>query len=197
NLKKIGADFAVCSLHKMLGPTGVGVLYVNSRQFEKLEPFITGGETVANTTYNNVEFLPPPARFEAGLQNYAGIIGSGAAIDYLNKIGMRKIEKHEIELNKIVSDELLKLKEISVIGPESAELRGGIFSFNIRGWYPHDVGILLDEVENIMVRTGKLCVHSWFNARKIDGCIRASFYLYNTEEDAKKFVECVSEIARK
>ncbi|MEM4292990.1 MAG: aminotransferase class V-fold PLP-dependent enzyme [Thermoplasmata archaeon] len=196
NLKEIGADFAVCSMHKMLGPTGVGILYVNSEHFEKLEPFIGGGETVVNTTYRDVEFLPPPARFEAGLQNYSGIIGSKAAIEYLENVGMEKVESHEIELNRIVSEELLKFEEIEIIGPEEPALRGGIFSFNIKGWNPHDVGILLDEAENIMVRTGRLCVHSWFNAKGLEGCIRASFYLYNTEEDARKFAETVRGIVR-
>lgn len=196
DVQEIKADFMVMSMHKMLAPTGVGALYIHAPMFEEMDCFITGGETVSNTTYTSAEFLDPPQRYEAGLQNYAGIIGSTAAVDYLERAGVEKIEQHCIELNRIVQDELGKIEKIKIIGPAEPKLRGSVFSFNIEGWNCHDVGIFLDEMDNVMVRTGRLYVHSWFNARKIDGCVRASFYLYNNEQDVHRFTKCMKKCCK-
>jgi len=194
DVRKMDADFVAFSGHKMLGPSGTGVLYGKMHELEKLSPFITGGDTVKNTTYNSAEMENIPARFEAGLQDYAGIVGLGAAVDYLKKIGMKNIEKHEIILNKIITDGLKD--KVELIGPENPEERGGIFSFNIKNLEPHEVALILDHSTNIMIRSGMHCVHSWFNARKMKGSARASLYLYNTEQEARRFVEEVSKIAK-
>ena len=194
DVKKIDADFIAFSGHKMLGPTGIGVLYGKYELLEKLKPFMVGGNTVKNTTYAEHEFLNPPEKFEAGLQNYAGAIGFGAAIDYLQKVGMENIELHEIELNKLISDGISEIPGLKILGP-NPELRSGIISFLIDKMDIHYIAQMLDKLENIAVRSGQHCVHSWFNAHKLPGSVRASLYLYNTKDEAKIFVETLKKIA--
>jgi cysteine desulfurase/selenocysteine lyase len=194
DVRKLDVDFMACSGHKMLGPTGIGILYGKLNELEKLSPFLVGGDTVKNTTYNSVEMEDIPARFEAGLQNYSGIVGFGAAVDYLKKIGLKNIENHEHALNKIITEGLGK--KLELLGPYEPEKRGGIFSFNIKGIDPHEIAGILDHSANIMIRSGMHCVHSWFNAHKLKGSARASLYLYNTEEEANRFVEEVNKIIR-
>jgi len=189
NLKKFDADFFVASGHKMLGPSGTGILYGKKEELEKLSLFIAGGETVKDSTYKDFVVEDVPFRFEAGLQNYAGILGLGAAVDYLQKVGLNNIEKHELTLNKKLTESLLKIKGVNILGPTSSEKRGGITSFNINGIDPHDIALQLDASANIMIRSGYHCCHSWFNANKISGSARASLYLYNTEDEVKLFIK--------
>lgn len=192
DVKTLDVDFFAFSIHKMLGPTGMGVLYGKHHLLEELAPFIVGGDTVIDTTYDGAKFLPPPEKFEAGLQNYAGIIGSGAAVDYLNNVGLANIEKHEEKLNRIITEGIKDIPGLKIIGPQQPQLRGGIISFTVdfqKGGDAHDIAIILDETENIAVRSGAFCVHSWFNYRKCEAAVRASLYLYNTEDEAKKFVD--------
>lgn len=196
NVRDLGIDFLACSGHKALGPTGTGFLYGKKELLEKLSPFILGGHTVIDSTYENYKLEKIPDRFEAGLLDYAGIIGFGEACRYLKKVGLGKIKKHEIKLNKLVTEELSKNEKIEIIGPEDAEMRGGIFTFNIKGIDSHDVAKMLDSSKNIAVRSGAFCVHSWFNNQKIKGAVRASFYLYNTEEEARLFIEEVNKISK-
>jgi cysteine desulfurase/selenocysteine lyase len=192
DVKALDVDFFALSVHKMLGPTGMGVLYGKHHLLEELAPFIVGGDTVSDTTYDGAKFLPPPEKFEAGLQNYAGIIGSGAAVDYLNKIGLSNIEGHEKRLNMIITEGIKDMRGLKIIGPQEPHLRGGIISFTVemlKGGDAHDIALVLDETENIEVRSGAFCVHSWFNYRKCEAAVRASLYLYNTEEEARKFID--------
>jgi len=194
DVQKMDVDFLVFSIHKMCGPTGTGVLYGKYSLLDELCPYIVGGSTVKSSTYSNIEFLPPPEKFEAGLQNYAGIIGAGAAAQYLGDIGLEDIAAHELKLNKIMTDKLSKIEQINTIGPKDHKERGCIFSFNIKGMVSHDVAKILDEVGNIMIRSGMQCVHSWYNDRNLKGSARASVYLYNTEEEVNFFSEKVIEI---
>lgn len=197
DLKKLGADAVSCSGHKMLGPSGTGILYLSEKSMGNMDLFMTGGETVVNSTYDDVVFEKMPHRYEAGLQNYAGIIGLGEAVEYLKKIGMNNIESHERKLNEIITKGLESEigKGIQLLGDAKPESRSGIFSFNLSGMTYHEVSLLLDKTSNIMIRSGQHCVHSWFNANKIDGSARASLYLYNTEEEAKTFVESVKKLS--
>jgi cysteine desulfurase/selenocysteine lyase len=195
DVQKLDVDFLACSGHKMLGPTGVGVLYAKKNLLEKLEPFITGGETVQDSTYDSVKFREIPYRFEAGLQNYAGIIAFKEALDFLDKVGMDWIQQHDAKLNEIVTKEL-NLPKIKLLGPNNPELRGSIFSFNIDGMGFHEVASMLDETSNIMIRSGNHCVHSWFNAHGMKGSARASWYLYNTEDEILKFAEEVKKLIK-
>ena len=180
----------------MLGPTGTGILYGKKELLEKMNQFLVGGETVIDSTYEDYTPEVLPMKFEAGLQDYSGIIGLGEACKYLRKIGFKKIGEHEIKLNKILSDELLNLEEIELIGPKDPSKRGGIFSFNIKGMDFHNISRILDKSNKIMVRSGAHCVHSWFNEKDLKGSVRVSFYLYNTEEEARIFVREVKEIIK-
>jgi len=195
DVKKLDVDFLAFSGHKMLGPSGMGILYGKFDLLKELKPFMVGGDTVRNTTYDTSDFLPPPEKFEAGLQNYAGAIGLAAACDYLDEIGLENIEKHETELNKIITEGISSIPGLHILGPKQAELRSGIISFVIDGLDMHYIAQLLDKTANIAVRSGQHCVHSWFNAHKLPGSIRASVYLYNTKEEAKIFIETLKKIA--
>jgi cysteine desulfurase/selenocysteine lyase len=155
---------------------------------------MVGGDTVARTTYDTHVFLKPPEKFEAGLQDYAGAIGLAAAVKYLDKIGKDNIERHENELNKMITSSLEGLGA-EIIGP-SVEKRSGITSFNLKGMKHHDIAIMLDEMANIMVRSGQFCVHSWFDAHNIEGAVRVSLYLYNTKEECEIFRESIEKIAK-
>jgi cysteine desulfurase/selenocysteine lyase len=177
NVKKLDADFITFSGHKMLGPTGTGVLYTKEKILEDMKTFLAGGETVIDSNYDSHVLEKLPHRFEAGLQNYAGIIGLGEAVKYLKKVGMSNIEDHEKKLVKEVDNS--GLKEVGFKGER------GVFNFNIPKMDYHEVASILDHSKNIMVRSGVHCAHSWYNTHKIKGSVRASFYLYNTLEEIK------------
>jgi cysteine desulfurase / selenocysteine lyase len=194
DVTKLDIDFLAFSGHKLCGPSGMGVLYGKRALLEKLEGFMVGGDTVDYTTYTDFRLLPIPEKFEAGLQDYAGIMGMATAIDYVTKIGMRAIEVREKELNQIMTDGLVDEERIRVIGPLDSELRSGIFSFWVEGVNPHQISLLLDESYGIMVRSGQHCVHSWFHDQGIPGSVRASAYFYNTPGEANRFVEAVKQI---
>jgi len=187
--KKLDVDFLAFSGHKMLGPSGIGVLYGKYHLLEKLNPFLVGGDTVQTSTYTSHTLMNPPEKFEAGLQNYPSAIGLASAVRYVEKIGRKNIERYETKLNKFMSDYLINQEGVKIIGPLSPELRSGIISFNIKGINSHDVAKILDERANIMIRSGQHCVHSWFKAHRIDGSARVSVYLYNTKEEAQVFIE--------
>jgi cysteine desulfurase/selenocysteine lyase len=196
DVKKLDVDFFAYSIHKMLGPTGMGVLYGKYQHLESMPPFLVGGDTVESTHYDSYRMLKPPAKFEAGLQNYGGVIGSAVAAEYLMNVGQENIHAHEVRLSEIITKGLKEIDGCRIIGPPQAELRGGINSFNIAGLESHDIAMILDEVANIMIRSGMHCVHSWFNARKMRGSARASLYLYNTEEECKLFVDTLKDVAK-
>ena len=196
DVRKLDVDFMAFSGHKMLGPTGTGVLYGKKELLEKIEQFIVGGETVIDSTYQDFKIEEVPMRFEAGLQDYSGIIALGEACKYLKKIGLKKIAEHEIKLNKMVTEAFIDNDKIEIIGPKDASKRGGIFSFNIKGMDIHHVSRMLDISKSIMTRSGAHCVHSWFNKHNMKGSVRASLYLYNTEEEVKIFIEEVKKILK-
>ncbi|MFB6204453.1 MAG: aminotransferase class V-fold PLP-dependent enzyme, partial [Candidatus Nanohaloarchaea archaeon] len=183
------ADFVAFSGHKMLGPSGTGGLYVSDRVKDGLEPLTEGGGAVTDSTYTSAEFKAFPGRMEAGLPNLAGFIGLGAAVDYLEDIGMPRVHEHEKKLTEKMRKGLENIENVETIsrGP-------GIVSFRVEGMDPHQVAILLDE-KDIAVRSGMHCVHSWFNARGEEPLVRASLHLYNDESDIEKLVEAVEEIA--
>ncbi|OPY31147.1 MAG: putative cysteine desulfurase 2 [Methanomassiliicoccales archaeon PtaU1.Bin124] len=195
DVRRLDVDFFSLSAHKMLGPSGMGVLYGKLELLEKLRPLTSGGGSVLETTYDSVKYLPVPERFEAGLLNYAGIIGTGAAVEYLKKVGMENVAEHERKLNRIMSSGLKDLPKLRMLRPLDPDRRGSIFSFNIDGMRSHDVAMILDEMAKVMVRSGNHCAHPYFDSIGVEGCARASSYIYNDEDDAKEFVEAVKKVA--
>ena len=196
NVKALDVDFLALSGHKMLGPSGMGVLYGKYKLLEQLEPFMVGGDTVASSTYTTCEFLPPPERFEAGLQDYAGILGLGAAAKYLLDVGFDVIQKQETLLNEAITTEISNLPDLKLLGPADPRLRGGVVSFYIENIDSHRIALMLDQMANIAVRSGQHCVHSWFNARHLAGSVRASVYFYNTLEEVSVFVSSLKKIRK-
>ena len=195
DVHRLDVDFLACSGHKMLGPSGIGILYGKERLLEKLPPHYVGGDTVKDTTYTTATFEEPPGKFEAGLQNYAGIIGFAEAVRYIERVGVGNIAKHEEHLNRIITEAFLKMG-IEILGPKDPSLRGGIISFNIPGKDPHEVAMMLDHSANVMIRSGAHCVHSWFNAHNMKGTARISLYIYNTEGECKRLIEAMAKIMR-
>ena len=202
DVRKLDVDFLCFSIHKMCGPTGMGVLYGKMEHLNELDKFIVGGDTVTNSFFDRVEWAKIPYSYEAGLQNYAGQIGAGAAAEYLQKIGMEKIEQHDYKLNKILTRGIEEYPEIKIIGPKDPKERSGILSFRIEKdgklrVKPQIISDLLDREANIMTRSGCLCVHSWFNSRNMEiGVTRASLYFYNTEEEIEVFLSTLEKIMR-
>jgi cysteine desulfurase / selenocysteine lyase len=196
NLKALDADFLALSGHKILGPSGTGVFYGKYRHLEELDPFLVGGDTVQSSTYTSCQFLPPPEKFEAGLQDYAGIIGLGAAANYLQEIGFDAIQRQELLLNQSITAGIKEIPGLKLIGPQDPVLRGGIIAFYIDGIDSHRIALMLDQMSNILVRSGQHCVHSWFNAHHIQGSVRASLYFYNTQEEADLFVKSLTRIRK-
>lgn len=196
NVKGLDVDFLAFSGHKMLGPSGMGVLYGKYQLLERMDTFMVGGETVAISTYDSCEFLPPPEKFEAGLQDYAGIMGMGAAVKYLQDVGMDAIEKQERTLNECISAEIQTIPGLKIIGPAEPKLRGGVVSFLIEGIDSHRIALMLDQMANIQVRSGQHCVHSWFSAHQIKGSVRASAYFYNTQDEAALLVNSLRKIRK-
>jgi cysteine desulfurase/selenocysteine lyase len=182
--------------HKMLGPTGTGVFYGKEKLLEKLSPFLVGGDTVEYTTYDDYKMLPSPEKFEAGLQDYAGITGLGEAVKYLSKIDFDDIKEHELKLNKYITEELSKFPQIKIIGPKDPSQRSGIINFYIDGVDMHKFALMLDNMANICIRSGQHCVHSWFDNRKIKNSARVSLYIYNTMEEAEIFINNLIKIIK-
>jgi len=197
DVRAINADYMAASAHKMLGPSGVGLFYCRAELSDRLSPLMFGGHGVTDTSYESYRLLPAPERFETGLQNYAGIVGTGAALDYLDAIGMDEIGAHEASLNKRMTRALKAVPGVNLLKPEDPDLRGGILSFNVDGLSPHDVAMIMDNSKNVMMRSGMHCCHPYFRSRGLDGCARASVYVYNTAEEVDVFSDTVKELAAK
>ncbi len=196
DVHNLDVDFLAFSGHKILGPSGTGVLYGKYALLEKLEPFMVGGDTVAFSTYDSCQFLPPPAKFEAGLQDYAGIFGLAEAVNYLMRIGFDDIQKQETNLNEFITNGINDIPHLKIIGPADPKLRGGIVTFYLDGVDSHQVALMLDQMANIQIRSGQHCVHSWFNAHQIAGSARASLYFYNTIEEAEFFTQNLKKVLK-
>ena len=189
----LDCDFLVFSGHKMCGPTGIGVLYAKKNLLESMEPFLFGGDMIREVTLEHSTWARVPEKFEAGTPNIAGAIGLGAAADYLMDIGMERIAEHEHRLTEYMTTVMHRFPFIRNYGDQSPDRRGGIFSFTIDGVHPHDVGSLLDQ-QGIAVRTGFHCAQPLMTHFGITGTIRASFFLYNTEEEIDQFARAVERL---
>jgi cysteine desulfurase/selenocysteine lyase len=195
DVQKIGCDFLAFSGHKMCAPTGSGALYIREELIDEVEPLCIGGGTIDDVGLDYYKLNGSPRRFEAGTPDAAAAIGLGAAIDYLEQIGMENIESHEKKLVKLMYEGLSALPKVEVYGPEP-EQRVGIIPFNVSDLNPHDVALALDVSANIMVRSGHHCALPL--SKTIlgkPGSVRASLYIYNTKEEVEKLVSTVKEIA--
>ena len=195
NLNEIGCDFFVFSGHKMLGPTGVGVLWAKKEILEKMSPFLGGGDMIREvhkyeTTWNDL-----PYKFEAGTPNIADVIGFGAAIDYLTKIGMDNVRQHEIELTKYAMEKFAKIPGLQIYGTKDIAKRGGVISFNFADVHPHDVADIIDK-EGISLRSGHHCAQVLMERLNVAATSRASFYIYNTKEDIDALIDSLNKVAK-
>jgi cysteine desulfurase/selenocysteine lyase len=197
DLKRIGADYFAVSSHKMLGPTGTGALVAAPGALDDVDPLLVGGETVEWTTLSGYELRPTPYRFEAGLQNYAGVLGAHAALRYLERIGLPEVEAHDRRLNERVSAALADEPRVEVLGPRRPRDRASIYAFSVAGVDPNDAALFLDAGHGVMVRSGLHCVHSWYERRGLPGNVRASFYLYNSVRDVDRLVAGVRELVER
>lgn len=197
NVTDLGCDFLAFSSHKMLGPTGIGGLYVSSPVLEQMEPFLSGGEMVQEVTFDSATWNDLPMRFEAGTPNIAGTIGLGAAVDYLESLGMDQVHEHETQLTGYALDALKELSEdFNFYGPADLSIRGGIISFYSPDVHPHDLGTLLDR-EGIAIRAGHHCAMPLTRDKLgVAATARASFYIYNTEEEVDLLVSTLKKALR-
>ena len=195
DLKRIDADVYCMSIHKMLGPSGMGVMYGKREVLERMRPLALGGGTVGLATYESVNLAPIPDKFEAGLHDYAGIVGTKAALDYLSGVGMEEVMRWDQTLMERILTNLEDVRNLHVVGPRDAPSRGGVFSFNIDGLGAHDIAMMLDSMAGVMIRSGMHCAHPFYVSRGIDGSARASTYIYNTPEEIDVFTDTVRHIA--
>ncbi len=179
DVRKINCDFLAFSAHKMLGPTGIGILFGKKQLLERMPPFLFGGDMIREVTFEKATFNELPWKFEAGTPNVSGAIGLSAAIDYLNETGIENIESHERNLTGYGMRKLSEIKNMEIYGPKE---RAGIISFNVGGIHAHDLATILDR-EGICIRAGHHCAMPLMSKLKIAGAARASFYLYNTREE--------------
>ncbi len=195
NVAELGADFYVFSGHKMLGPTGIGVLWGRYELLEKMPPFLTGGEMIEDVHWEYSTFQPPPLKFEAGTPHIAGAIGLGEAVRYLQEIGMEDVRAHEKELIGYALEKLEKVSGFSLLGPRDVQKRSGMITFTIEGIHPHDIGSLLDE-KGVMIRSGDHCARPLHKKLKIPASARMSFYLYNDRNDIDRAAEGLCQAAK-
>ena len=193
DVQDLNCDFLAFSSHKMLGPTGVGVLYGKRELLETMDPFMGGGEMIREVWLDHSTYSNPPWKYEAGTPNIADTIGFGAALDYLNHIGMDKIQKHEEELTRFALQKFSLEKNITVYGPQNPEVHSGIISFNLDGIHPHDVGTILDQ-EGIAIRAGHHCTQPLMRKLGVSGTARASFYFYNTKEEVELLIQAIQKV---
>jgi cysteine desulfurase / selenocysteine lyase len=195
DVQDIDCDFAAFSGHKMLGPTGIGVLYGRAEHLEAMPPFLGGGEMIREVHTTGASWKDLPYKFEAGTPNISGAIGLGAAVDYLRGIGMKNVYDHEKEISRYALERMKGVKGLDIYGPKDVEHRVGVISFNLGGIHPHDLASILDE-EGIAIRSGHHCAQPLMEFLQLPATSRASFYIYNTKEEVDALIEAL-EKARK
>jgi cysteine desulfurase/selenocysteine lyase len=193
NVQDIGCDFYAFSGHKMLGPTGIGVLWGKTELLDKIEPFMGGGEMIETVTMESSTWNEIPYKFEAGTPNFAQAVGLGAAVDYLKTIGMSTIVEHENTLTAYALNKINQIEGIRIHG--SADERAGVISFNVDGIHPHDLAQFLNE-DNIAIRVGHHCAQPLLSTLGETATARLSFYIYNDESDVDKFYNSLTNIRK-
>ena len=197
DVKEIDCDFMAFSGHKMMGPTGIGCLYAKKDVLESMKPFLTGGEMVLEVSYEKASWADLPMKFEAGTPNIADAIALGAAVDYLEVIGMANIDEYERDLTRYALNRFIDVEEEGgkLFGPRNPDQRGGIISFDTPDIHPHDLGTLLDQM-GIAVRTGHHCAMPLVRSLGVAATSRASFYVYNTKKEVDVLIAGILEAMR-
>lgn len=191
DVQDLDADFLVFSGHKMFAPLGIGVLYGKKELLNKMPPFLMGGDMIEYVYEQNTTYAPLPNKFEAGTQNVEGVVGLGAAIDYIESIGYKTINKVEQEVTEYAVNELYKLNFIEMYVTPNKQNRSSVVSFNVKGVHPHDVASILD-VNGVCIRSGNHCAQPLLRYMGMDSTCRASFSIYNTKEDVVKLVDALN-----
>lgn len=194
DMRALDCDFFAFSGHKMLGPTGVGVLYGKRAILELMEPFLCGGDMISEVTFEGASWNDLPWKFEAGTSPIAQGIGLGAAVEYLERLDMEAVHAHEQTLISYALDQMQHVRDLTVYGPE-AEKRGGVVSFNVEGIHPHDMASILDQ-HGVAIRGGHHCAMPLMRVLGVNGTCRASFYLYNTADEVDTLIEAIGEARR-
>lgn len=195
NFTALGVDFAAFSGHKMLAPSGVGVLYGRAQILQALPPFLTGGSMIEHVTMEKTTYAPPPQRYEAGVPNMSQVVGLGAAVEYLDSLGMDNVFAHEQEITSYALQEFCKLTGVHIVGPTTPENRGSAISFTIDGIHSHDIGQFLDD-DGIAVRVGHHCAEPLHTHFGLSGTTRASFYIYNTLDEVDRLVDGITRVQK-
>ncbi|MGH9922290.1 MAG: cysteine desulfurase [Nitrososphaerales archaeon] len=190
DVQKLDCEFMPFSAHKMLGPTGVGVLYAKREHLEKMQPFISGSDMIKEVHKYETKWNDLPYKYESGTPNIADVIGYGAAIDYLNGIGMQNIRDHEKEITKYALDRITGVKGIHVYGTQDIEKRGGVISFNFGDIHPHDLATILDE-DGVAIRSGHHCAQVLMERLGVAATSRASFYIYNSKQEVDVLINAL------
>lgn len=195
DVQAMDCDFMAFSAHKMLGPTGVGVLYVKKELLEKMPPFMGGGDMIKEVHKYETRYNDLPYKFEGGTPNIADVIGFSAAIDYLDDLGMDRVREHEIDLTKYALDAIAGVKGVTLYGPRDALHRGGVVSFNIGDIHPHDLATIMND-HGVAIRSGHHCAQVLMERLDVAATSRASFYIYNTKEEIDTFIGALHEARR-
>jgi len=195
DVQDMDCDFMAFSAHKMLGPTGVGVLYVKREILNEMPPFIGGGDMIKEVHKNETKYNDLPYKFEGGTPNIADVIGFGAAIDYLNKIGMDKVREHEMDITNYAIEAIAGVKGVSIYGPSNSNHRGGVVSFNIGDIHPHDLATIMND-HGIAIRSGHHCAQVLMERLDVAATSRTSFYIYNTKEEVDTFINALDQARR-
>jgi cysteine desulfurase/selenocysteine lyase len=188
DVQALGCDFYAFSGHKMCGPTGIGVLWGRRELLERMPPFLAGGEMIRRVEWERAEWAGLPAKFEAGTPAIAEAIGLGAAVEYLEALGMGAVREHEKELTAYALERLAEVPGLMVYGPKDLDVRGGVAAFTLAEAHPHDIATILD-AEGVAVRAGHHCTMPLHKKLGLSATTRASFYIYNTQEDVDRLVE--------
>ncbi|MGH9980854.1 MAG: cysteine desulfurase [Nitrososphaeraceae archaeon] len=190
DVTSLDCDFLAFSAHKMLGPTGVGILYGKKNILQEMDPFNCGGDMIKEVHKENTLFNDLPYKFEAGTPNIADVISFSSALDYLNEIGMDNIRKHEIELTKYAIEKMSEFKQLKLYGDINLQSRGGIISFNLGDIHPHDLATILNE-HSIAIRSGHHCAQVLMEKLEVSATSRVSFYIYNTKVEINIFINAL------